>query len=262
MSNHNKRRSVSVVLLSGGIGQRAGGGQPKQFIELNGRPVISYSLSRFCHWLDKIEKQDSQFRCGNVVVVGHADTLNETKKIINQTVPLWSNRIIVTIGGITRHGSSMNGVAAIQDCNFESVILIHDTARPYVPMADLDSLLDVFRQEQSLQIASLVTASTETLVEAENNKLKKGLDRDKVFNVKTPQALLGSLKTKFLSVTDRAEFTDLLRWAEIQNEAAQLVIGSSLNMKLTYFTDFQVMQLLLQQLELEESKKEVYGNQQ
>lgn len=247
MSNHDERRSVSVVLLSGGIGQRAGGGQPKQFIELNGRPTISYSLARFCQWLERIEKQDQQFRAGSVVVVGHVNTLSETKSVINQTVPTWSNRIIVTAGGNTRHSSSMNGVAAIQDCSLESIIFIHDTARPYVPMADLDSLLDVFRKNRNLQIASLVTPSTETLVEAENNQMKRGLDRNKIFNVKTPQALSGALQSKFVSTVDQVEFTDLLRWSEIENITAQLVVGSSLNLKLTYLSDFQIMELLLKE---------------
>ena len=247
MSNHNKRRSVSVVLLSGGIGQRAGGGQPKQFVELNGRPMISYSLIRFCQWLDRIEKQDEQFCAGSVVVVGHVNTLPETKTIINQTVPTWSNQIIVTEGGNTRHLSSVNGVATLQPQSNESIILIHDIARPYVPMADLDSLLDVFRENRNLQIASLVTASTETLIEAENNQVKRGLDRNKIFNVKTPQALSGALQSKFVSAADQVEFTDLLRWAAIENITAQLVVGSSLNLKLTYSSDFQIMELLLKE---------------
>lgn len=252
MSNNDKRRSVSVVLLSGGIGQRAGGERPKQFIELNGQPMISYSLVRFCEWLDRIEKQDQQFRSGNLVVVGHLDTLSEIKSIIHQSVKVWSSRIIVTTGGNTRHQSSVNGVGVLQDCNSESVILIHDTARPNVAMVDLDSLLDLFRKNQSLQVASLVTVATETLVEAEHNQLIKGLDRNKIFNVKTPQAISGKLKSKFQSVSDRPEFTDLLRWAEIENQPAQLVVGSNLNMKLTYATDVQIMELVLQQQESEE----------
>lgn len=244
------RLSVSVILLAGGTGRRFAADRPKQFVPLAGRPVLAWSLERFCRWLDRIESEDRVFQSGSLVLVSHPDYAGQTLDLAGSTVPDWAGKMILTEGGATRHLSSVNGVRAAGESD---IYVIHDTARPYVPESDLDALLDVFRNSDCTA-GSLVAPVNETLVQGSEGCLQKGLDRNHIFAVKTPQAFRRTLKEAFVKEIDRPEYTDLLRWAELQGERAMLVPGSALNLKLTNPEDHWILEAVLQKEILTEKK--------
>lgn len=257
---------VHVVLLAGGTGSRFGEGRPKQFAVLHGRSVLSYSLSLFLRWLDRIEIHHGSFgvAAGRIVLVTHADYKDDVRGIVESVVKDCPRRIVITTGGKTRHLSSVLGVQALGDVAEDDVIFIHDTARPFVPAGDLDALLACFASRGNgakepvvsgtgTTVASLVAATNETLVEAEGDVLYRGLDRGRIYSVKTPQAMRGSLRAAFLSGHDQPEFTDLLRWAELTGIPARLVTGSALNIKLTAPEDRLLLEAVLRSTENGES---------
>jgi len=243
--------SVSVVLLAGGIGQRFSSkqdGQPKQFTQIGGRSLISYSLIRLSRWLTDLSDSIG-YTAGSFVVVTHSDFQNEIQSEIQRSVPDVADQLIITNGGATRHLSCVHGVQSIPVHDRDDVYLIHDAARPFVDVADLDQLVSLFAADYSLEVSSLVSSIHETLVEAESGILTKGLDRSKVYSVKTPQAMRASLRDRFLTEPDRPEYTDLLRWAEVQQIPARLVLSSELNMKVTTARDIAMIEPILEQFD-------------
>lgn len=245
-----KRKRVSVILLAGGSGSRFGAARPKQLVELAGRPVLAYSVRRFCQWLGDLDTTAS-FQAGNLVLVSHPDYADECLVLAERVLgaspfPLpasfaWKERLILAEGGQTRHLSSVNGVRAAGPAE---MYVIHDTARPYVPVEDLNALVAAF-DDGKTSVASLVVASNETLVEGRDDCLVRGLDRSQIYAVKTPQAFRSTLLDRFLEAEDRPEYTDLLRWAELQGLPARLVQGSALNLKLTRPEDRLILEAVL-----------------
>lgn len=248
--NDLQRRSVHVILLAGGIGSRFGADSPKQFADLLGRPVLAYSLSRFAAWLDRLESDAGVFSPGALVLVSHRDYSREALDLAAQTIPHRAKTLLLAEGGPTRHASSVNGMVAVKSaCGLgpSDLCLIHDVARPYVPREDLDRLLEVFVARPSeFSAASLVSAVSETLVEGVDGHFLRGLDRERVYAVKTPQALNGRDSDLFISCQDQPEFTDLLRWAEAHSLPAALVAGSPLNLKLTSPGDRILLEAVLE----------------
>lgn len=162
-------RQVVAIILAGGKGQRFSKDIPKQFYDLNGYPIIYYSLNAFNsnHFVDEI------------VVVSSREYLEATRDICNPFHKV-SN---VVIGGETRSISSMNGVMSIRNSN--SYVLIHDSARPFLTSELIERLLS--NVEETGAVIPVIR-SVDTLVKVEKNGyVANTLDRNSIFRVQTPQ---------------------------------------------------------------------------
>lgn len=162
-------RQVIAIVLAGGKGQRFGKDIPKQFYELNGHPIIYYSLNVFNsnHFIDEI------------IVVSNKEYLEATRSICN----IFHKVSDVIIGGETRSLSSMNGVMSVRNPN--SYVLIHDSARPFVTNELIKQLLSNVEETGAV---IPVLRSVDTLVEVgSDGYVANTLDRNSVFRVQTPQ---------------------------------------------------------------------------
>ena len=102
----------SAVIVAGGNGSRFGQDIPKQFYKLNGKEILSYSVSTFC----------KHPQIDEVVIVCHSDWIEHVKSKYPEC--------IVTVGGKRRQDSSLNGVMTTS--HKTEIVLIHDAARPFV----------------------------------------------------------------------------------------------------------------------------------
>ena len=111
-----------AIILSGGIGSRMGLNIPKQYVEVNDKPIICYTLERFL----KDEKTD-------VVIVGCAD---EWKSFVEEQVLLLgpTKRVYYSKPGETRQYSIFNALIVAEEVGAkdDDVIIIHDAVRPLV----------------------------------------------------------------------------------------------------------------------------------
>ena len=119
-------KSVSAVLLSGGSGSRMGGSCPKQFLELNGKPVFAYSLEALSGFPE----------IGEIVIVYREGTRKEIENII-AALKIELPPLLWQPGGETRRQSVAAGLAL---CSYP-VTLLHETARPLVTRETVAAVL-------------------------------------------------------------------------------------------------------------------------
>lgn len=125
-----------VLLMAGGVGSRVGAGIPKQFIEVLGEPVISYTMRRFqeCPMVDGIEL---------VCVQGFEDQLAEIARKAGIT-----KVIKIVEGGKDYEHSIMNGVKGFEGVAKEDdVIQIHWAAAPFVSQEIIEDNIRVCREK-------------------------------------------------------------------------------------------------------------------
>ena len=104
-----------LLLMMGGSGTRFGADIPKQFVEVNGKPVFSYI----------VEKYGRNPLIDAMVIVCHKNWLDFTRERVDALEPLFP--FTVTAGGASRSESVKKGLqAAAQYASTEDVVLIHD----------------------------------------------------------------------------------------------------------------------------------------
>ncbi len=225
---------IHVVVLAGGSGSRMGGGEPKQFLSLKGRPLLAHSLRAFSAWphtasLCLITRPEDEARVRAIA----ADAVRDT-----------ATPLTFAMGGGTRHASTLAGIAAVRSTlGADDLIFIHDAARPLIDHAELDRLRDVFADE-TVRIASLAGRVTDTIVTAAGlpGVVSGKLNRDTLFAVKTPQALRVRVLEELLAIPERTDFTDLLLWGAAANMHGTLVEASPLNHKVTTAADLRFLE--------------------
>ena len=163
-------RAVAIIPAAG-TGTRMKSPSPKQFLSLEGSPIIIHTLRKFarCKLIQKI-----------IVPLRKADmaqfqSLLETEGLatIVQTVA----------GGLHRQDSVYNGFKEIEDES--TVVVIHDAVRPFV---DVESLEAVIREASHKGSAILAIPCVDTVKQIERNLVVATLPRDKIVLVQTPQA--------------------------------------------------------------------------
>lgn len=109
-----------AIILSGGVGSRLGGSTPKQYIEVNGRPIIDWCVSTFAGRSD----------IAKIVIVAAHKWLDYVKEHVSN----YPKCIVYAEAGETRQYSIYNGLKAALDsgCQSDDIVIIHDAARPLV----------------------------------------------------------------------------------------------------------------------------------
>ena len=159
-----------VILLASGTGSRVGADCPKQFIKINDKYLLEYSLETFNNHLNIDE----------IVIVCHPDFLDLVKKIVQNGY--YKVKSIVQ-GGDTRQESVNNGLFSI-DIE-EANVLIHDSARPFVTTLMIDNVIGALTHHTAV---STVLPATDTMfVLDEAHCVDLIPNRSSLSRVQTPQ---------------------------------------------------------------------------
>ena len=206
---------ISAIIVAAGKGERAGFAGNKILEELNGLPVLAYSLSAFSH-LDEL------------IIVCRREDEAQIKALLS---PFPHAK--TCLGGATRTESAYHGLKAAQG----DIVLIHDAARPFVTKKIIDDCVESVKQKGSGVCA---LPATDTVVFAEDGNITSVPPRSSVFTVQTPQ---GFFREKLLAAYDKAlkegaSFTDDSGIYRRYVESPALFLGSRENKKLTYREDF------------------------
>ena len=212
----------SAVIVAGGRGIRLGLDFPKQFHDLCGREIISYSVETF---LDHPEIHE-------VIIVTPYDWVDHVTK----NYP----KCTVVEGGTKRQDSSLNGVLAT---NIESEnILIHDAVRPFVTARVISDCLNSL---EKAHVSVPIMDSTNSLIEL-NDKQVSFVDRNHIKTVQTPQCFKRALILEVLnsSIDGTDEVGMLLKYNP--KKKIEFVKGDSSNLKITSPTDLIIASSLLE----------------
>lgn len=213
------------LILAAGRGTRAGGGMPKQYRTLMGEPILRHTI-RAILASDRIDE---------VCVVIHPDDTDH----YNHCIKTISDKRLQppTLGGTTRSKSALNGLRA---CTSEQVF-IHDGARPMLPLAALERIIDSM---ESNRAAFLALPVTDALWQVIDGQAVSALPRDTIWRGQTPQAFyLQDILAAHEATKHSAD--DDVALARLAGIDVVSVLGSELNMKITQPQDFALAERLL-----------------
>ena len=157
--------TVTALIVAAGKGERLGGGVPKQYRPLGGKPVLRWAAEAMAR-----HPAVHQVR----VVIGSGQ--DELAKEALEGVPVGD----LIVGGAERSDSVLNGLQAIG----QGAVLVHDAARPFCPPAIVDRLLAALDGSDG---AVPVLPVADTLATGDRT-LDAPVDRRSLLRVQTPQA--------------------------------------------------------------------------
>lgn len=163
-----------AVILAGGTGSRMQSKTPKQFIKINGKPIISYTLMAF----EQAELIDE------IVIVCLDDYKEHIKTIISDFKISKFNSLISN--GNTRQQSVFNAISHIKNyAKDDDIVLIHDGVRAMIMPDVIDTCVVETKKYKAVTLAQ---KTKNTMIIAKNGQISKYLDRDFIYNVQTPQS--------------------------------------------------------------------------
>ena len=213
-----------AIILSGGVGSRMGLNIPKQYVVVNGQPIISYCLQTFlCN-----EHTDA-------IVIGVADEWKEY--VMEQMEKLHPAKpVFYAAPGETRQYSIFNALRVVKDQGYsdDSFVIIHDAARPLVS----DELINRCYEACDRADGSMpVIAVKDTTYYSEDGKsITSLLDRSKLWAGQAPEAFVFG---KYLQIHESMSHEELLKIngsTEIafkQGLKVEMVEGDPMNFKIT-----------------------------
>ena len=231
---------IFAAILAGGIGSRMGGTDtPKQFLDLGDKPVIIHTIEKFVI-NSKIDK---------IIVLTPQNFINHTNHLIHEYIGE-NEDIIVIEGGKTRNDTLMNSISYIEE-NFgiddESVIITHDSVRPFVTHRIIEDNIDAAKRYGA---CDTVVPATDTIVESINGATISSIPvRDYYYQGQTPQSF--NIKKLFNLITSLTEeesniLTDACKIFTLKDEDVYLVEGEVTNIKITYPYDLKLANTILE----------------
>ena len=203
-----------------------GNAVPKQFLLLNGKPVLQRSLEAFAAF-------DPTMMCIVVLPETQISCWKDLCEKYSCNVPH-----VVVSGGKERFDSVKNGLKAI---SAEGFVAVHDGVRPLVTM---EMLRDGFETAEKFGSAIPYVDSVDSLrmIDGETSKT---LDRTKIKRIQTPQIFDVSQLKDVMDVEYRLEFTDEASVWELAGKKLYFYKGSEQNIKITTPSDLKIAEALL-----------------
>ena len=222
---------VSAIVLAGGRGKRMGSVQSKQYIDLNGKPILYYTLNHFIN-NKNIDK---------VILVIPEDELEFCR---NEVLDKYNLKIdSIAFGGKERQDSVYNG---LKKADGSDIVLIHDGARPFVSERIIEEGIKYARM-YGAAAPGVMPKDTITVKNQESFSLETP-DRNNLVAVQTPQVfdyniIFGchkKVKEKHLDVTDDTMVVELF------GNDVYLYEGEYTNIKITTPEDLILAQYLVE----------------
>jgi len=215
-----------ALIVAGGSGVRMGNAVPKQFMEINSRPVLMYTIEVFLRYDPEVE----------IVLVLPKNEIRTWKEICK--VHRFTAKIALTSGGENRFLSVCNGLELI-DAN--SIVFIHDGVRPLV---SVQTIKNCYQTAVDYGNATPVIPVNESIRMIEG-KSNRAVDRNQFVLVQTPQTFKTALIQKAYKQASSSNFTDDASVLEATGETIHLVAGNRENIKITFPEDLNRAQAFL-----------------
>lgn len=226
-----------AIVLAAGRGKRMGQAVPKQFLEIDGKPIIYYSL----------KQMEESFIDEIILVTGENDVLYCQKEIVERYGLHKVSRVIA--GGKERYHSVYNGLKAVGQCDY---VFIHDGARPFLDEGILKRNLEGVQKYKACVTGMPVKDTIK--ISDENGFVDETPRRELLWQIQTPQTFLYNVVRKSydalfesLSLDEtNCEVTDDAMVVEQFGEVSvKLVKGDYRNIKITTPEDLKLADVFL-----------------
>ena len=225
---------ITAIVLAAGNGSRMKSSVKKQYMMLQGKPLVYYSLKAFsdCDKIDNI-----------IVVAGEGDIEYLKKEIIEKyNIGKVSN---VVVGGKERYNSVYNALAYTGESKY---ILIHDGARPCISKESIEYIIEKVKENKAC-VAGMPVKDTIKLVD-ENNNIVDTPDRKTVWMAQTPQAFARDIVVKayeeMMKEEDNTITDDAMVVEKYYGIKVEMVECSYNNIKVTTPEDIAIAETFLQ----------------
>ena len=223
---------VGAIIPAAGRGKRIGASVPKQFLEIQGEPLLHHTLTVFasCKLIDYV-----------VLAMPRAD--------VDEMGEDWLNKyeIVreVVVGGEQRQDSVYNGFNSLEKGT--DIVVVHDGVRPFTTPQMITATVEAAQQHGAAITAIPVS---DTVKQAVDGFVKQTVSRDGLWRVQTPQAFqCGLLQQAFKKAKKDSYYgTDEGSLVEYLGERVKIVPGSELNIKITRKEDLVLGESLLSRI--------------
>lgn len=221
---------VFAVIPAGGKGKRSGFSVPKQYVKVEGKEIIVYTLEVF---------QKSRL-VNEIIIAAEKEYFDLILKLKNK----YSITKLKTIveGGKERQDSVFNCLSALS-ADKKDLIAVHDAARPLLPKHILENGIKHGLKNGSALIA---TKAKDTMVKGDKF-VDEYIDRNEIYNVQTPQIfnygdLFSAMKKAY---KENFAGTDESMLIKNYGKKIHLVEGSALNFKITTKEDLELFKKIV-----------------
>lgn len=217
-----------VVIVAGGKGLRMGSGIPKQFLPVNGLPVLMQTIKRFREYSSSLQiilvLPESQQAYWKELCKNHHFT--DVHQIAD--------------GGETRFHSVINGLALIPD-DAEGVVGVHDGVRPF---PSIEVIRNCYETARSAKAVVPVIPIIETLIHLTDDNDSESVNRDRYRLVQTPQTFDIQLLKQAYKQPYCDSFTDDASVVDKLGHHITLIEGNRENIKITTPFDLRIARIL------------------
>ncbi len=218
-----------AVIVAGGNGTRMNSSLPKQFMLLQGKPVLYYSIKSF---LDAYED------CKLILVLPE-EYMAAGQEVIDAFFDY--TRIEICTGGATRFNSVQNGLKLVTE---ESIVFVHDAVRCLVSIELIQRCYDA-----AIELGSAIPVvdckDSVRIVTEEGND---ALERSRIKLVQTPQVFHSKIIIPAYNIDYKEKFTDEASVAEAFGLKLHLVEGDENNIKITRPIDLVLAEYLIESI--------------
>jgi 2-C-methyl-D-erythritol 4-phosphate cytidylyltransferase len=215
-----------AVIVAGGSGSRMNTALPKQFLLINGKPVLYYTIDTFLKAYNDL----------SILLVLPEEYISAGQEIIDAFFDY--KRIKITAGGTTRFHSVQNGLKLIDE---ESIVFVHDGVRCLVTT-------DLIKRcyEAAIEFGSAIPVidskdSVRVLTEEGNEPI----DRAIIKLIQTPQTFHSKIILPAFTIDYKDKFTDEATVVEAFGLKVHLVDGEENNIKITKPVDLSFAEKIL-----------------
>lgn len=210
-----------VIIVAGGSGERMGMKQPKQFLELAGRPVLMLTFDAFSFLYGEVE----------FILVLSSKYIQIWKQLCidhNFQIPHQ-----ITDAGPKRFHSVKNGLRLVPD---QALVAIHDAVRPFVAEQVIRNCFDMAERKGN----AIPLLPIEESVREVSGSLSKAINRNKLRLVQTPQVFRSESIRLAYQQPYNEKFTDDATVLENNGGQIHVVEGNQENIKITSPTDLAI----------------------
>jgi 2-C-methyl-D-erythritol 4-phosphate cytidylyltransferase/2-C-methyl-D-erythritol 2,4-cyclodiphosphate synthase len=216
---------VAGLIVAAGRGERAGGGVPKQYQLLLGRPVVSWSVRALA--------EAGVAPIAIAIAPEHADLCRAATES--------GSAVRIVTGGVTRTASVRAGLAALPEAE---IVLVHDAARPGLTPEMVGKLVAAI--EAGAGGAAPAQAVSDSLRRVDDaGRIVGDVEREGVMRVQTPQAFRADVLRAAYAAAPNVVFSDDLAVVRANGAACVLIPGDPRLMKITYPEDVALLERLM-----------------